>query len=470
MEEEIGNREYCMSVYVNRTLNLKHIQVIGFDMDYTVVRYKGQIFEEMAFHEILNKLVKIKNYPKEVLKFYFDFSRVIRGLIFDKKRGNLIKLCGYGKVRLCYHGTKQLSFTEMQSIYKGLVIDLNDKNFAIIDTTFSVSAGLLFMQLVDYQDSKKSLSAANPDLQSGTLLPLSYDEIFADLWEMVDRSHQDGSLKGPVMKNLEKFLIQDPAIVGTLENLKENKKKLVLITNSDYHYTRSLLDFTINPFLKHYPSWDQLFDLVITGAEKPRFFTEKRRFLRVEKDSGLMSNWDHSLEQGIYQGGNADQITRDWGIGGDQILYLGDHIYGDVLTLKRACNWRTALVVEELNDEIKSLENGKSILQNIDRLMSKKESLELIYFNHSPNSKEGKDAQQEIRQLDKEISALITSYQEFFNPYWGSIMRAGQEESRLATQIQKYACIYMGKISDLSGYSARHYFRPRRRPLPHEPV
>ena len=31
---------------------------------------------------------------------------------------------------------------------------------------------------------------------------------------------------------------------------------------------------------------------------------------------------------------------------------MGDHIYGDVLRLKKDLAWRTALVVEELEEEI----------------------------------------------------------------------------------------------------------------------
>jgi hypothetical protein len=48
------------------------------------------------------------------------------------------------------------------------------------------------------------------------------------------------------------------------------------------------------------------------------------------------------------------------------------------------------------------------------------------------------------------------------------MMRAGLEESRFADQVEKYACIYMAKVSDLIQYSPRTYFRPLRRVLPHE--
>lgn len=67
-----------------------------------------------------------------------------------------------------------------------------------------------------------------------------------------------------------------------------------------------------------------------------------------------MTNVHGPIVPGVYQGGNAKKFTEDLGVGGDEILYIGDHIYGDILRLKKDCNWRTALVVEELGEEIAS--------------------------------------------------------------------------------------------------------------------
>ena len=37
-------------VFCSRTLNMRSIQVIGYDMDYTLVRYRVSIWEERAYH------------------------------------------------------------------------------------------------------------------------------------------------------------------------------------------------------------------------------------------------------------------------------------------------------------------------------------------------------------------------------------------------------------------------------------
>src|SRR5690606_5322760 len=73
-----------------------------------------------------------------------------------------------------------------------------------------------------------------------------------------------------------------------------------------------------------------------------------------------------------------------------------------------------------------------------------------------------------IEAVDKKIGKLIRAHSQNFNPYWGETMRSGVEPSRLAGQIEKYACIYMAKISDFVEYSPRTYYRPRKKTLPHE--
>jgi len=57
-----------MPVYVNRTLNMKKIKAIGFDMDYTLVRYKSEAFEKFVHGLVLQKLVELKKEVLEKLK------------------------------------------------------------------------------------------------------------------------------------------------------------------------------------------------------------------------------------------------------------------------------------------------------------------------------------------------------------------------------------------------------------------
>lgn len=455
-----------MGIFVNRTLNMKQIAAIGFDMDYTLVRYDSEAFEEMTYKELVKKLIELKKYPAEVGKLKFQFNLAIRGLVIDKPLGNILKLSTYSKVKHAYHGVTEMNFKDQQKIYQGLVIDLNDsERYAIVDTTFSISYCVLYMQIVDLKDK-------NPELD----LP-DYRTIELDILEALDTSHRDGSLKGQVKKNVKKYIVHDPEIVSSLERFKKHGKKLWVITNSDFEYSKLLLDYSINPFLKDHNNWSELFNLVVTAAQKPRFFTDKMPLLQIDPLSGLMRNHHGKIEDGIYQGGNAQNLQKNAGLSGEQILYLGDHIYGDVLQIKKTCNWRTALVIDELLSEIDALDKSASITAEINTLMAEKVALEQklddlfdkeIEKGKKPDKTKVQAHFQKIEKVDKRIGKLIRSHSQFFNPYWGETMRAGVEPSRLAGQIEKYACIYMAKISDFAEYSPRTYYRPRKKTLPHE--
>jgi hypothetical protein len=55
---------------------------------------------------------------------------------------------------------------------------------------------------------------------------------------------------------------------------------------------------------------------------------------------------------GLYSGGSAQMVENSLGIHGDEILYVGDHIYTDVSQSKVHLRWRTALICRELEDEV----------------------------------------------------------------------------------------------------------------------
>ncbi|MFH1729382.1 MAG: HAD-IG family 5'-nucleotidase [Pseudomonadota bacterium] len=447
-----------MNIYTNRVLDFKKIKAIGFDMDYTLVRYNSKMFETMAYHEMLKKLVEIKNYPGQILEFKFDYDKVIKGLVIDKKLGNLLKLSLFGKVKKCYHGSLQLFYKDTSKIYRELSVDVREERYESIDTTFSISASSLYLQLVDFIDSNSNLfSDYKPN----------YADLAMDIFQMIDLAHIDGSLKDKVKKNTEKYIIKDENLVKVLEKLKASGKSLQIITNSDYHYTKLLMDYTINSFLDKNRTWLDIFDLVITQSEKPSFFTSNRKFLKVNISDASMTNHFGNLESGVFQGGNSVSVEKYLGLKGDEILYLGDHIYGDVVTLKKSCNWRTALVVEEIAEEINAINKGQKNHEMITKLMIEKEALEQLLFKKQSDA-ESNAIFKKVKNIDEKISSLIVEYEKNFNKFWGPLMRAGQEPSRIANQIERYACIYMSKVSDLIDYSPRHYFRPKRRPLPHE--
>src|SRR5690606_34161223 len=153
--------------------------------------------------------------------------------------------------RAAYHGVRPVEFSAQKKEYSSTYIDLRDSaRYSSIDTAFSISLANLFMQIVELKDREPTLQL--PD----------YSTVAGDLIAAVDGAHRDGSLKRRVRENLHRYIIKDEAVVRGLERYKKHEKKLFVLTNSDFHYTKLLLDYAINPFLEEHDDWSQLFDFV----------------------------------------------------------------------------------------------------------------------------------------------------------------------------------------------------------------
>lgn len=451
-------------VFVNRILNMKKIKYIGLDMDHTLIRYNTKRFESLVYTFVVEQLVNQKHYPDSLKELIFNFEDAIRGLVVDSKNGNILKLSRYGAIRQSYHGTKLIKFAEQKQFYRSTYVDLGDPNYMAIDTSFSIAFCVLYSQLVDLKD------------QMPHQLP-SYSIIALDVLSAVDKVHADGSLKQQICEHLEHYVIREKSVVEGLKRCVKHGKKIFILTNSEYYYTNLMLDYAINPFLENGQTWHDLFEYVITLANKPRFFYDNLKFLDINPENGTMTNTNGSITPGVYQGGNAKKFTDDLNLKGDEILYIGDHIYGDILRLKKDCNWRTALVVEELGAEISAQEKSLPIEKDIIANMAIKTTLEQRYIDIQTRSIEEKttvyDAeldtiQAKITAVDVVISKLLREQHAFFNPKWERMFRAGAEESYFAYQVDRFACIYMEKLFDLLELSPLTYFRANRRLLAHD--
>lgn len=446
-------------VYINRLLNMRRITHIGLDMDHTLVRYHTEAFEGLVFYMVVERMIQELGYSHELRRFRFNYSNAVRGLVIDSVNGNIIKLSRFGAIRMSAHGTRPIDYEEQKRFYYSVYVDLSDPNYVPVDTSFSIAYCLLFALLVDLKDK-------NDDVMP------SYRQISDDVRNSVDAIHADGSLKAEVAKDLPRFIIQDPGIVEGLKRYRYQGKKFFILTNSDYYYTRLLLEFALNPFLKPGEHWLDFFSYVLVLTGKPRFFFDNQKFLSVDPDSGLMSNISGPMQEGVYQGGNATQFTQQLGVSGDEILYIGDHIYGDIVRLKKDCNWRTALVVEELGTEVAAVKASKPIEEKITALMSQKKLLELELRSYNDKDQQGSvnasELVKQISNLDSKLSELIQKMEAVYNPIWGQMFRTGAEESFFSSQVERFACIYMEKLSDLLRLSPMSYFRAHRRYLPHE--
>lgn len=135
------------------------------------------------------------------------------------------------------------------------------------------------------------------------------------------------------------------------------------------------------------------------------------------------------------------------------------------------------MVIEELEKEVQANKEALPVNIEIETLMKKKEPLEdeltelmtkKIEDRSSVSESTIESLNKTISEIDAQISGHIKKQQSLYNAHWGQLMRAGNEESSFAYQVDRYACVYMAKLSDLLALSPRTYFRAPRRPLSHE--
>ena len=98
-------------LFCNRTLNLRTIRAIGYDMDYTLIHYRIEEWERRAYEYVRAKLIDL-GWPVSNLEF--DPTLVIRGLILDLEHGNVLKCNRFGYVKRAYHGTREMGYDEQR--------------------------------------------------------------------------------------------------------------------------------------------------------------------------------------------------------------------------------------------------------------------------------------------------------------------------------------------------------------------
>lgn len=74
---------------------------------------------------------------------------------------------------------------------------------------------------------------------------------------------------------------------------------------------------------------------VIVQARKPEFFNSKMSLYEIVTEDGLMRPaMDAKMDGRLYCGGGAAMVERALDLNGDEILYVGDHIYTDAALAK----------------------------------------------------------------------------------------------------------------------------------------
>lgn len=467
-------------IFCNRTLNLRATQAIGFDMDYTLVHYKVHEWERSAYEHGLEGL---KSRGVDTTGMAYDPTLAMVGLVMDVERGNLVKANRFGFVKRAMHGTTPLEFDKQRAAYERTIVDLSEKRWVFVNTLFGMSEACMFLQLVDRLDKGEGIFVA-PDAPKA----LSYVQLYELVRQSIDAAHMEGELKAEIMRDPSRFVELDPELLLTLRDLRAAGKKLLLITNSEWSYTRAMMDYSFGRLLPEGTPWHSLFDLVIVGARKPAFFTERMPAFEVIDDDGRLLPASGTLELGKrYLGGHARLVEKSLGVRGEDILYVGDHIFADVNVSKSLNRWRTCLILRDLEPELVALEAFKGQQRTLSALMAEKEMLEHRYsclrlrlqrieqrYGDEPRVDPGalrqemRELRAELVALDERIAPLARASGELHHPHWGLLLRTGNDKSHLARQIERHADVYTARVSNFLHATPFVYLRSPRGSLPHD--
>ena len=464
-------------IFVNRSLNMSSIKSIGFDMDHTLAQYNRAAFEALAFNETLAKFIDA-GYPQELSELKFDPDFVIRGLLVDRKRGNLLKVDAHKYVKQAFHGRLELEKKERHRLYNAK--SFKAESFLSVDTFFALSEVQLFVEIVDFMRTHPGV------------IEKSFEDVYRDLRTYIDLSHADGSIKKKVIANPEKYLIPDKSRPKALLRHLEGGKSLFLLTNSHWDYTNILMSFLYEESTDLTSHWKDYFDYIIVGSGKPGFFTGSQPFFQVMEDTGLLKPHSGKFEKGkVYHGGNGHKFQEITNQRGDEILYCGDHIYGDIIRSKEVFNWRTLAVVEELEDTLKkpnydhwqdikdSLSQRESIDEETQKIRTRIRFTEQGLKNGSKKNLSSERSLENLKskleeleaklgEIDRSIKAEIKERDRRIHPFWGDFLRVGLEKSRFAKQISIYACLYTTDIGNLRFYSSFKRFHSPYDLMPHD--
>ena len=107
------------------------------------------------------------------------------------------------------------------------------------------------------------------------------------------------------------------------------------------------------------------------GASKPGFLTNEYLSLFQVEKSGLLRNIEdkdslsvETIQGGdkVFQGGHWQDLHKIMQISsGEKVLYVGDHMYSDILRSKRSLGWRTCLIIPELDRELEVYRQEQSL-------------------------------------------------------------------------------------------------------------
>ncbi|VDO53811.1 unnamed protein product [Onchocerca flexuosa] len=196
---------------------------------------------------------------------------------------------------------------------------------------------------------------------------------------------------------------------------------------------------------------------------------------KIGVHQGLLNKGD------VYAGGNADDFRRLFNIRDREVLYIGDHIFGDVLKSKKTKGWRTFLVIPELVKEISIWSQRHDLFEKV---LEMTKQVEAMY-----NQVDVSSVQSTIQEGNTQIREKTQEMDNYYSKM-GSLFRSGPRTTFFASQnlklkrkkekincanayfffskVERFADLYSSSCYNLLYYPLFYFFRARMTLMPHE--
>lgn len=361
---------YSASTIMNsyrKDLILMDYDIIGFDLDGTLLRYNLQEMTTLICSVLKDFLVKQKGYSPALLEVPFDMDFLQKGLILDGPRGNVIKLSNEAIILRASHGTRLLTDAEIVAAYGP------ERRWEVTDafyndplSTWNGPASQQMRALLDYFDMPTALVYAQAvdivDKDKGANYAPNNYKVWEDLLDGLmhiysrDNFSNGKSLYFKAMRATPQryILPSSDKLLGWLQELRRSGKKTFLLTGSNIDFANLTATTALGK------DWQDQFDFVVTYAKKPGFFTMQRPFLKVDNEAQREvpdSELSHQAELksgDVYAQGNWQQLHSALAqlIGKEtreaRALYFGDNIIQDIYTPVKYGGFDTVAIAEEL--------------------------------------------------------------------------------------------------------------------------
>jgi len=474
LEKPIASSPYKRAlnsrIFVNRDLRLDKLKWVGFDMDYTLASYNSPAYESLTYDLITEQLVKM-GYPKEISELSYDPSFPIRGIYFDKVLGHLIKVDSFGSIVKCMYGRRKLTKTEISDFYPSFTVPTQDieKRYWPLPTLFNLPEACLYANLIDFffnNNNSQLLRGSREDIskdREGSAPTIT--NLFQDVRIAMDHVHLSGLLKEKTLADKEKFIKRTPDTAILLDRLQKVGIKTFILTNSEHYYTDAVMSYLLEGHgdaVSTNKSWRDFFTVIIVSAGKPSFFSNGTTLREVDINTSNLkvSRIDSFLKGHVYQGGSIGLFNQLTGLKGNEVLYVGDHIYADIIKSKKIHAWRTLLVIPELEKELHVWQESAHLVEQLKKLEYMKSEL---FRNLNSEDTQPPDTT-ELRHHKKTV---IEKIDKSYNRYFGSLFSSGSKNSWFAMQVMRYADLYSYDFLNLLNYPLFYHFTAQYQNMPH---